>query len=469
MEAESELSRLAVGEVEASELGHGARNTRLVAVTRVMARAPGKSLPQAFKRWAALKGAYRLFSNARVTPEAILSGHVRRTAARCRTLPVVLLVQDTMTCSLAHEVEGAGRVGPHGAQGLFVHTALAVSAAEGHEVLGTLAQESWAREARARGRRRSESGAQRKARAGRESLRWGALALSASEALGEGPARPRAVHVFDREGDVFEAFEVIDALQDSFVIRAVRNRLLQTPGDTGPSYLEEAVHGGLVRGHYRVQVPAGPGRRAREALLDVRACSLRLLPPRNRRRRGEALEVNVVLAEERHPPQDEKPICWMLLTREPIATLQDIFAIVHMYEARWRVEEFHMGLKTGCGVHKRQLKEATRLQRFLALATILAWGLLCLRDAAREQPSPSASGHLSEVQLTLLARLRPDMPAHPSAYDALRALATLGGFIGRVSDGEPGWRTLHRGMEELLAAEVGYRLALSAPHPLDSG
>ena len=470
MEASNELSSLVRREVAASRLGHGARDTRLEAVADGLAAGADKSLPQAFPSWTALKSAYRFFANERVTPEAILSGHVQRTVARCRQLPVVLLVQDTTVLTLQHEVAGAGRVGPHGVQGLFVHTCLAVSGEEGHAVCGTLAQEAWARGARKRGRRRSESGRQRKARPVRESLRWAALALTASEALGEGPGRPHVVHVFDREGDIFEALEMLDALQDSWVVRASRNRRLDTSeGDAEAAYLESTLRAAPVRGHYGVQVPPGPGRRARTARLEVRARRVALLPPANRKRRGEALQVNCVLAEETHPPQGETPLCWMLLTREPIATLTDCLAVVDMYTARWRIEELHMGLKTGCGVEKRQLHAASRVQRFLALATILAWGLLALRDAARASPSPPATHHLSDEQLRLLARLRPEMPAHPNAYEALRALARLGGFIGRKSDGEPGWRTLWRGLDALLAAELGYRLALTAPGPPDFG
>jgi hypothetical protein len=336
-------------------------------------------------------------------------------------------------------------------------------------VLGVLAQEAWAREGRRRGRRRTETGAQRKARGARESVRWADVALQASHQLGEAPGRPlRVLHVFDREGDVFEALEMLDALQDSFVVRAVRNRRLQTP-DGAADYVLDALARAPVLGGHCVQVPAGPGRAAREAWLAVRACSVLLLPPRNRKRAGEALAVNVVLAEEVQPPEGEEGLRWLLLTREPVASLEDCLAVVCAYTARWRIEEFHMGLKTGCALEKRELHEAQRVLRLLALCSVLAWGLLALRDAARAAPSPPAAQLLSDVQLQLLHQLRPKMPAHPSAYEALRALATLGGFIGRAGDGEPGWRTLWRGMQELLTAEVGYRLALAARSPSPSG
>ena len=41
----------------------------------------------------------------------------------------------------------------------------------------------------------------------------------------------------------------------------------------------------------------------------------------------------------------------------------------------------------------------------------------------------------------------------------MRGVASLGGFLGRKSDGEPGWRTIWRGLETLLLAPRGYHAA----------
>lgn len=468
MGPEGELSALVRQELEQSDLGHGARHRRLLQVAKALALAPTHSLPDVFEDWASLKGAYRFFSNEAVRPEAIRSGHVTQTRERCRREKSVLLVQDTTSLSLACEVEGAGPVGPH-THGLYVHSALAVSG-QSHEVLGVLAQSVWAREERlpgTRGLRQQETGAQRKARPRRESLRWGEVALDASQALGpEAEGRPYAVHVFDREGDIFEALETLEALGDSFIVRAVRNRRLQAPC---ASYLVGHVQRQPVRGYTEVHVPAGPGRAERTARLAVRAAHVALLPPTNRNRRGEALAVNVVLAREVRTPANARPLCWLLLTREPVQTLEDCVAVLRAYSARWRIEEWHLGLKTGCGAETRQLHEAERVERFLAVCTVLSWAMLALRDAARATPSPPATCVLSAVQLTLLSALRPSLPPQPTAHQALRALASLGGFLGRKGDGEPGWRTLWRGLQKLLAAEDGYRLALAVSCSQDSG
>lgn len=42
--------------------------------------------------------------------------------------------------------------------------------------------------------------------------------------------------------------------------------------------------------------------------------------------------------------------------------------------------------------------------------------------------------------------------------DFIRALAQLGGFLGRKSDGEPGWQTIWGGLEKLLLCIRGAKV-----------
>lgn len=460
-----QLEEVTREELARSHLGHAARNKRLVEVGGALAVSPRASLPKAFEDWAGLKGAYRLLSHEAVTHRAILSGHVQATAARCQQHPVVLSVQDTTDLIFAHAVDDDGIINHMKAvHGLIAHTALAVSASS-HEVLGVLSQQVWARHGPVPAK---ETASQRQHRR-RESEKWSEGVCQVSEALAasaEGQ-RPRVLHVFDKEGDNFEAMEVLEALGDGFVIRVNYNRLLETAVHGG-HYLQQAVERAPVRGHYQLQVPRGPGRAPRQAHLQVRACTVAVRPPRLRERKGDALVLNVVLAQEVDTPRGVKPLHWCLMTHEPIATWQQCLAVIRAYEGRWRVEEFHMGLKTGCALESHQLKTRPRMENLLAVCSVIAWGMLALRDAARQDSPPPASTLLSEVQLALLRTLRPKVPHNPDTHQALRALASLGGFIGRKGDGEPGWRTLWAGWQRLLQAELGYRAALGLLFPSSS-
>jgi hypothetical protein len=116
-------------------------------------------------------------------------------------------------------------------------------------------------------------------------------------------------------------------------------------------------------------------------------------------------------------------------------------------------------MKTGCSTEERQLGTVHALQNFLAFATVVTWQMLCLRDAARRPEPVRADQVLTPLQVTVLCGLRPRLKADCLAAEALRAIAMMGGFMGRKGDGNPGWRTLWAGFEKLLMAENGFLLA----------
>jgi len=398
-----------------------------------------------------------LLSNPKVEHDDILSGHIDRTVERCLGRSAVLVVQDTTTLSYTQHRAARG-LGPvndsEGARGYLAHTALAVSV-DSHEVLGVLDQHVWVRAVRKV--TQDESCVARKKRR-RESEHWAAAQRRVGK-LFEGQAkRPRVIATFDREGDIFEAFEALDELGHSFVIRATRNRLVDSDGEDR-EYSLDAVERAPIIAHYTIDVPARPGRATRVAQMEVRATSLAIRPPRNRGRHGESIRLNLVAAIERQAPEGVEPLVWYLVTQEPIATEADVLAVVRAYEARWIIEELHMGMKTGCSTEERQLGTVHALQNFLAFATVVAWQMLCLRDAARRLEPVRADQVLTPLQVTVLCGLRPRLTADCLAAEALRAIAMMGGFMGRKGDGNPGWRTLWAGFEKLLMAEKGFLVA----------
>ncbi len=452
-----DASTWAVLEFGSADLGHGARTKRAVRVGAALVQNPSSSIPRVAENAHQAKGIYRLLSNPQVNHDDVLSGHVDRTVARCLGQRAVLVIQDTTTLSYTEHqaTRGLGPVNDSKrAQGFLAHTALAVSV-ERHEVLGVLDQHVWVRS----GRKvtQGESCVARKKRK-RESEHWAAAQQRVGKLFEGAVNRPRIIATFDREGDIFEAFEALDRLGHSFIIRATHNRLVDSEGE-GKEYSLDSVGKAPVVGRRAVDVPARPGRAARVAQLEVRATSLALRPPRNRERRGDSIQLNIVAAIESQPPEGVEPLLWYLVTREPIATEADVLAVVRGYEARWIIEELHMGMKTGCSTEQRQLASVHALQNFLAFATVVAWQMLCLRDASRRSEPVRADQVLTPLQMTVLCGLRPRLKPDCTANDALRAIAIMGGFMARKSDGNPGWRTLWAGFEKLLMAERGFLVA----------
>ena len=105
---------------------------------------------------------------------------------------------------------------------------------------------------------------------------------------------------------------------------------------------------------------------------------------------------------------------------------------------------------------------AARLERALAVDPVLAWRLLALDKAAREQPDAAVSAWLGRAEWEALwcpGASADHAPATaPSVRQAVRWIAPLGGFMGRKGDGQPGPMTLWRGLPRLHDLTAMWRL-----------
>lgn len=200
-----------------------------------------------------------------------------------------------------------------------------------------------------------------------------------------------------------------------------------------------------------------PPRNARLASLQFSAIPLELVRPRYLPA-GEfdkTLPLNVVRVWEADPPKGEKPVEWLLYTTEPIGTPEEIASVVDIYRARWLIEECNKALKTGCLIQHRQFESRDALLKIIALSMPIACELLALRAAARRTPNRPATDVMTPQRLEVLRCLghRP-LPENPTVYDALWAVAGMGGH--QRSNGDPGWHVLQRGMRKLLDYEFAY-------------
>ena len=128
------------------------------------------------------------------------------------------------------------------------------------------------------------------------------------------------------------------------------------------------------------------------------------------------------------------------------------------YGARYLIEEFHKGLKTGQKAEELQLETAHRLMAAIAVMSVAALRLLDLRELGRRLPEAHvAMSGLSEEELEILElAVRRKLT---TVACVLLAVGRLGGHMNRRSDGMPGWITLWRGMNKLRLLVQGARLA----------
>jgi hypothetical protein len=432
-----------------AQLGDQRRTHRLVNVATRLAQNPGGTLPQAFPSWAELKAAYRFFDQPKVGWEEISTPHWERTRAGCRVPGEYLLIEDTTQLDYTGGVgrEDLGMIGDGRGRGLMLHSTLAVGVEawnleqrpEG-VVLGLFAQQCWNR--RAAPERKKETRAQR-LRRHRESERWAAVFAQ----TGGPPAGSHWIFIADREGDFYEPIERCQRYGVDFIIRGCQNRRLA--GE--PGYLKEALEQARVRGQMSVELRSRPGQAARTASVVVRTATVISKGPYRPGGYRPDLPLQVVEVREVDAPDGVDPLHWILLTSLSCERWVEIQRIIGRYTARWWVEEYHKALKSGAGVEDSQLERAHRLESLAAVLAIVAVRLLNAKWLARARPNERVDEPLFGPEALAILAAQFGQPTGGWTHQTmLVAVARLGGFIGRRSDGLPGWQTIWRGWQRLM-------------------
>ena len=149
----------------------------------------------------------------------------------------------------------------------------------------------------------------------------------------------------------------------------------------------------------------------------------------------------------------------MLLSSEPANDLADALRIATYYSYRWLIEEYHKCLKSGCRVEERQLEHADRLAPLIGMLSVVATRLLQMKNDARLTPQRPARQCVPKELVQTLSKLINIPMSKIGVRKFVHEVAKRGGFIGRKSDGEPGYLTLWRGWQELMLIHTGYQLA----------
>ena len=84
------------------------------------------------------------------------------------------------------------------------------------------------------------------------------------------------------------------------------------------------------------------------------------------------------------------------------------------------------------------------------LLSVVAERLLQLKFVARTDPDRSAARVVPQPWIRMLNALRKGRHQIKTVGEFFRSLAMLGGFLGRKSDGQPGWITIWRGLDKLI-------------------
>lgn len=429
-----------------------------------MAASPDSSLPDQHKDWGDIKAAYRFLNNPKVTPEGIQSTHRQQVRLLCTSHPVVLAIEDGSELDFSGHpsVSGLGFIGDGHGRGLLQHSTLGVTT-DGH-LLGILHQIWWKRTRTPKG----ETRRQRQARVTESDL-W----ADSIRAIGTVGPTTRLIHVTDRGGDCYETMQAAYAAGQGFLIRARHNRYVNDSSEHLWEFMERQPVAGTRIVHLSARPAKGqkPAQVARTAQLVIRYAPIQVPPPRNDPRFKKALSAWAVYVVEPDPPEGAEPVEWMLLTSEPVENVDQANTCVDWYTCRWLIEEWHKAEKTGCHLEASQLKTAEALERLAALTAVVAVRLIQLRELAQAATAPCVQDpeSLSSQPAALRAFVPGDWIAVVSYLAKCRpealtprlfwlTLARQGGFLGRKSDGLPGWQTIWRGWAQVMTLVQGIEI-----------
>lgn len=220
----------------------------------------------------------------------------------------------------------------------------------------------------------------------------------------------RVIDVCDREADFFELFdEQRKSGRVELLVRAKHNRKIVDI----PLKLFDAVREGPVESAVRVHIPrqsarpkrskqkARPKRPGRWATLAIRYKQIQIPAPAHMADRA-PIDIWVIHGLEENPPENTKAVEWFLLTTVDITFAEDAEQCLRWYCLRWRIEDWHRVLKTGCRIEDLQHDTAERLRRAIAINLVIAWRIMLMTLLGRETPELPAEVLFSDIELKTL-------------------------------------------------------------------
>lgn len=399
------------------QFGHQDAEKRLLRIVAAKAQNPSASYSECFAgNRHQLKAYYRFIGSKReaIGPEGILKGHRQKTIGRMKEQKRVLVIQDTTDLNFSERLHcnGLGDVGKNqtGAlsHGLKMHSSLAVG--EQGLPLGVLRTEIYAAHFGA-------DKAQSRPIEEKESYRWLRTVEDLAE-ISQWIPQTQLIVVGDRESDLFELFNYRRrrARNVHLLVRAHYNRRLED----GSAKLFKYLKALPVMGKAQIEVPrqrekkgkrTKPGQialPARQARVELRWGKVTVAAPATTQTRHlPAVELYSVLLVEPRPPKGAKALRWVLLTTLPIDSRKQALRCLRWYTLRWRIEEWHRVLKSGCRIESHQHHSANRLARAIAIDAVIAWRAMLLTLLGREVPEIPAKMIFAPWECTLLKLLQP--------------------------------------------------------------
>jgi hypothetical protein len=358
---------------------------------------------------------------------------------------VLLLPQDTTEVNYNNlkAADGLGNIGTRKTDmGILVHSSIAIS--ELSEVYGLMTQKIWVRppEEHGKSKKRAFLPIEEK-----ESYKW----LETIENAGAGfPSGTLAVHICDREGDIFEMFCKAKEENTHYLCRRRHDRKTED-GERLDDFIEALPAAGSITVH--IPRDSHTKRTERNAVVEIKYGKCLIKKPSSpacSKDLPDSIEVYVISAFETDAPPGQEKILWQLITNVPTESFEEATTRIQWYTQRWKIETFHRTLKSGCKIEELQSDSADKLMKLIAIYSIIALQIMFLGYLGRSHPDESCEICFSKDEWMILyrvankTRILPDKT--PTVLETVILIAKLGGFLARKSDGFPGVTVIWRGI-----------------------
>jgi hypothetical protein len=420
---------------------------RVCIIAKQMAYRPEGSIPQQMDNWNDTKACYNFLRNPKVNHKKIQKPHRERVIKRAsdkKEAKTVLFLQDTSEIDYTNLecTEDLGFIGNHNNKGLLFHSCLAIEANEINPiVLGLANQQVWRRKDVSLNK--EETRAERNKRS-RESEVW----LKNLKSIGFPPEGCKWVSIGDRANDIFEFFDGSKKMGWETVVRVSQNRCIEV--DEEQALLITHMRSLESQGIKTIKARKEGDTKPREIDLNISWEEVTIQPPGRLGKKVSPIVISVIRCWNK-----DEGLEWILYSSICVNTLEEAIEKIEWYAKRWIIEEYHKCLKTGCRIESSQLESSGGLENLLAVLGIIALLMLQLRNMARDDVDRPASEFVGRQAIQIISK-RYKQPLEMSVRDFLRSVARLGGFLGRKSDGEPGWQTLWKGWLRLLDMLFGF-------------
>ena len=457
------------------QLGHARRTKRVVRIADTMARQPTQSFNSAAKgNHTEIEGYYNFLENKAkdINEDSLLQGHKQRTIQRTLGRPIVLCVQDETTfnfTSLA-KCEGLRNISKNqtgtSAKGVIAHTTQVIDP-EQNVTLGLLNVSFPAEIKKDPADRRTSYEIPLDEK---KTHSW-VLHTQTVDEVAQNVPDTTFVMVGDRENDFFEYFVEFDKMDNAkenlhALVRVQNNRSIEGENLRLFNSLEQAEEAGQIT----ITVPrqserpklskkkSKKKRKKRTATLSIRYRTVVVKPP-SQMKDAQPITLQAIYAVEVNPPADDSPVSWRLLTTLPVQSFEDAVQCVTFYTKRWKIEEFHRVLKSGCGAETLTNRTSEALKRAILIKMVIAWRITLLLQLGRNVPGLPIEECFDDLEVEVLRTFAANTN-HPlnNLKDAILLIAILGGFMGRKGDLPPGYEVFWRGYEKLQTMRLAHQL-----------